>query len=113
MNMFWIITLVEISGHGDPVSKLRNNLRSIYASLANYFANVWNHFVKENEFLWSLHDKKNAESEGVTDEASKPSARRGHLSANLTDDLNQQQWSVPGRGKYKGRDSKLGMSFGF
>ena len=61
MNMFWIITLVEISGHGDPMSRLRNNLRSVHALLANYFANVWHHFVKENEFLWSLHNKKNAE----------------------------------------------------
>ena len=53
------------------------------------------------------------ESEGVADEASKPSVRRGHLSANLMDDLHQQQWSVPGRGKNKAIDSKLGMSFGF
>ena len=40
------------------------------------------------------------ESEGLVDEAAEPSVKTGHLSSNLTD-LNQQQWSVPGRGKPK------------
>lgn len=29
------------------------------------------------------------------------------------DELNQKRWSVPGRGKNKYRDSKLGISFDF
>ena len=46
------------------------------------------------------------ESEGLVDEAAKPSVKRGHLSSNLTHDLNQQQWSVPGRGKSRHRLAK-------
>lgn len=46
-------------------------------------------------------DRVEMESEGLVDEAAKPSVKRGHLSSNLTHDLNQQQWSVPGRGKPK------------
>ena len=41
------------------------------------------------------------ESEGLVDEAAKPFVKRGHLSSNLTDDLNQQQRSVPGRGEHR------------
>lgn len=58
-------------------------------------------FTKKEKKKKERKDCVEMESEGLVDEAAKPFVKRGHLSSNLTKDLNQQQWSVLGRGKHK------------